>query len=129
MAAGSGHVISQYKLGILESDTNSSYYNIKEAIKWFEMASNGSFIYAHYRLGLLLESDNPSEKEQQKIISLYRMAAGKGHEQALFRLAQLYQNGTNKDYVEAFRLYTLASLQGYQPAQLATYISSELVWK
>jgi TPR repeat protein len=57
------------------------------------------------------------------------MAADKGHEQALFRLAQLYQNGTNRDYVEAFRLYTLASQQGYQPAQLATCVSSELVWK
>jgi TPR repeat protein len=38
IASESGHVISQYNLGILTSDTKSSYYNIKEAIKWLETA-------------------------------------------------------------------------------------------
>jgi TPR repeat protein len=129
ISAESGHVISQYKLGILASDTKSFYYNIKGAIKWLGMASSGGFILAHYKLGLLLESDNHSEEGQQKIISLYRMAADKGYEHALFRLAQLYQNGTKRDYVEAFRLYTLAARQGYQPAQLATCVSSEPAWE
>jgi TPR repeat protein len=133
ISAESGHVLSQYKLGLLSLDAKSPYYNIKNAIKWFKMASTGGFVNAHYNLGLLLESvlesDNPSEEEQKTFISFYRMAADKGHEQALFRLAQLYQNGVNRDYVESFRLYTLASQQEYQPAQLATYISSELMWK
>jgi TPR repeat protein len=128
-SAESGHVISQYNLGIVTSNTKSSYCNFKEAIKWLEMASNGGFINSHYKLGLLIESDNPSEEEQQKNISLYRMAATKGHKKALFRLAQLYQNGTNRDYVEAFRLYTLASQQGHQAAKLTTTIISELVWE
>jgi TPR repeat protein len=129
ISAESGHVISQYKLGILASDTKSFYYNIKRAIKWLGMASSGGFIHAHYKLGLLLESDNPSEEGQQKIISLYRMAADKGYEHALFRLAQLYQNGTRRDYVEAFTLYTLAAQQGNQSAQLAICVSSEMIWK
>jgi TPR repeat protein len=93
------------------------------------MASNGGFINAHYKMGLLLESDNPSEEKQQKITSLYRMAADKGHEQALFRLAHLYQHRTNRDYVEAYRLYTLGAQQGYQPAHLAAFVSSESVWE
>jgi TPR repeat protein len=129
ISAESGHIISQYKLGILASDTKSFYYNIKGAIKWLGMASSGGFIHAHYKLGLLLESDNPSEEGQQKIISLYRMAADKGYEHALFRLAQLYQNGTKRDYVEAFTLYTLAAQQGNHSAQLAICVSSEMIWK
>jgi TPR repeat protein len=93
------------------------------------MASAGGYINAHYRLGLLLESASPSEEERQKIISLYRMAGDKGCELAFFRLAQLYHHGANQDYAEAFRLYKLAAKQGYQPAQIATCVSSELVWK
>jgi TPR repeat protein len=129
ISAESGHVISQYKLGILASDTKSFYYNIKGAIKWLGMASSGGFIHAHYKLGLLLESDNPSEEGQQKIISLYRMAADKGYEHALFKLAQLYQNETKRDYAEAFTFYTLAAQQGNQSAQLAICVSSEMIWK
>ncbi|KAI8886661.1 HCP-like protein [Backusella circina FSU 941] len=129
VSAETGHVLSQYKLGILALDTKSSYNNIKEAIKWLEMVSDGGFINAHYSLGLLLETDNSSEKEYQKIVSLYQMAADKGHEQASFRLAQLYHHKPERDYVEAFSLYTLAAQQGYQPAQLAICVSSKLVWE
>jgi TPR repeat protein len=63
ISAESGHVLSQYKLGILALDTNSLYYDIKNATKWLKMASTGGFVNAHYNLGLLLESDNPSEEE------------------------------------------------------------------
>ncbi|KAI8888271.1 HCP-like protein, partial [Backusella circina FSU 941] len=129
VSAESGHVLSQYKLGILVSDTKSSYYNIKEAIKWLKMASSGGFINAQYSLGLLLETENTSKKEHQKIVSLYQIAADKGNELASFRLAQLYHKGIKKDYLEAFRLYTLAAEQGYQPAQLAICVLSEPVWR
>ncbi|KAI8875157.1 HCP-like protein, partial [Backusella circina FSU 941] len=128
VSAESGHVLSQYKLGILALDTKSSYYNTKEAIKWLKMASSGGFINAHYSLGLLLETDYSSKKENRKIISLYQMAVDKGHELASFKLAQLYHNGIKKDYLEAFRLYTLAAEQGHQPAQLAICVSSEPAW-
>ncbi|KAI8887860.1 hypothetical protein K501DRAFT_268474 [Backusella circina FSU 941] len=80
----SGHVLSQYKLVTLSSETKSAYYNIKKAIRWLEMTSNAGFVNVYYSLGLLLETDHSSRKEYQKITSLYQMAADKGH-----KLAQL----------------------------------------
>jgi TPR repeat protein len=57
------------------------------------------------------------------------MAGDKGYEQALFKLAQLYHHGANRNYAEAFKLYTLAAQQGNQAAKLATCVLSELVWE
>jgi TPR repeat protein len=64
ISAEFGHALSQYKLEMLTLAPKSSYYNIKDAIEWFELASCSDFINAHYQLGILLESGNPSEKEQ-----------------------------------------------------------------
>jgi TPR repeat protein len=37
ISAESGHVLSQYKLGVLTSDPRLPYYNTKDAIKWLQM--------------------------------------------------------------------------------------------
>jgi TPR repeat protein len=54
MSAESGHILIQYKLGLLAFDIKSPYYNINNAAKWFKMASAGGYINAHSKLGLLL---------------------------------------------------------------------------
>src|SRR5580698_8527322 len=76
--------------------------NIKEAIRWFQLAANQGYADGEYRLGGMLDvavvPQNPTEA-----IKWYTLAANQGYKDAEYRLAVMYDQGrgVSKDYAQA----------------------------
>jgi TPR repeat protein len=92
--------------------------NVKEAIKWMQMAANQGYADGEYRLGGILDvgvvPQNPTEA-----IKWYTKAAAQGYRDAEYRLGVMYDHGrgVTRDYAIAAQWYTKAAEQGRAEAQ------------
>ena len=110
--------IKDIKLNILVGEWyNFEMFNIPNAIKHYEMASDQGNIWAQTQLGDIYVYD-PNVKDIHESIKYYEMAADQGNIYAQKRLGDIYLTEPHvKDIHESIKYYEMAADQGDKDAQ------------
>ena len=110
MAAEKNHSSAEWMLGFCYSETDK-----KEAALWIAKAAQHGHMLAQNDLGALYAEGGPgTPKNLTKAIQWYRKSAEQGHSTAQYNLGVCYAvgNGVPKDYVQAYKWFSLASASG-----------------
>lgn len=86
--------------------------NHEQAIEWYIKSANGGYGYAQNVFGILYEEGEIVPQNCTEAAKWYQKAADQGNINGLYNLACLYlygQEGIEKDYERAFKLFTLAA--------------------
>ena len=114
--ADAGNIESQYEYAvILNTGDGVARRNLKEAERYFKMASDKGHLLSKYQLGLLYVS----LKKWDEAEVLLRESADGGNKDAQFYYAVMLKNGSGvqKDIFKAARYFKLAADQGDSDAQ------------
>ncbi len=119
VAAGLGHLDSQYRLARMLVDGEGGEKDFESAEYWFRRAADQGDARAMNGLGCLCESGVKLARDREGALDWFRMAAESGHAEAQFRLGDKYRRGlgVRVDYVQAVRWLRKAADQGLAEAQ------------
>ena len=88
-AISNGNMFSYIRLGWIYSEENSIYYNITEAVRCFQVASDNNIGLASYSLAEIYEKGNGHIKKNYKLAEkYYRLALEQGYTNAKEKLSQ-----------------------------------------
>jgi S1-C subfamily serine protease len=88
----------------------------REAVLWLKKAAEKGHMMAQNDLGAFYAEGGPEiPKDLAKAVEWYRKSAEQGHYSAQFNLGVCYASGAGapKDYVQAYKWFSLASAVGY----------------
>jgi len=147
--ANQGDVTAQNKLGVMYADGKGVAKNATEAEKWFRLAANQGDAAAQTNLGAMEESkQNNTEamswysksakqgyalgqtnlakmyldkKNYTEAAKWFRKSADQGYADAQIMLGGMYfeGHGVKKDYVTAYKFFSLAAAKGNKKAEEA----------
>ena len=128
--AKGGHVLAQYKLGVIlkghrkvaNLDSITTITNREEAYYWFERAAEKGYPPAQYQLGMMYRSDaDPNIRSQRQAVKWVRLAAEQNHIEAMHEMGHWYFLGVEgifvQDFKKAFYWFEKSALKGYANAQ------------
>lgn len=117
--AKSGHVLSQYGMGILYDNGQGIKQDLKMAHKWISRAANQGNVVAQSQLGSMYIFGRGINKDLTEARQWFRKAAVQGYAKAQSQLGNIYQHGmgTKKDLAESKKWYLMAAKQGNQYAK------------
>jgi TPR repeat protein len=117
--AEAGDPVAQTTLGKLYLDGTSVKADVKQAVKWFQLAADKNYPDALAALGELTQAGQGVPLNLQEAVRLYRRAAENGSVAGQYNLAYLYEQGTGvkQDEHEAAKWYELAAEGGDPIAQ------------
>lgn len=113
---------SQFRLGMIALSGLDGAFDIKEAMKWLELAAKQKHAEAAFRLGKIYEDGQGlGKKAPETAIGYYKIAANEGHATALYRLSVIYSRGTGvgKDKKQANTFLKAAAEAGDPQAQVS----------
>lgn len=88
-AIDNGDMFSYVRLGWIYCEENSTYYNVKEAVKCFQIASDNDLGLASYELGEIYEfGEGHIQKNYKLAEKYYRLALEQGYSKAEEKLSQ-----------------------------------------
>ena len=118
-AAQLGNVIAMRDVAAYYYNGYGTTKNLKESVRWFQLASKKGDRQAQNNLGVCYENGNGVPKDYKKAIYWYTKAAEQGEANAQYNLGDCYHNGrgVNKSYQTAAHWYTKAAEQGNKNAQ------------
>ena len=117
--AQQGDAACQADAGHFYREGRGCEQSFERAVEWFEKAAVQGHPGAMTNLGLLyLMGQGVPHSNFERGVEWLKRAVLQGYNHAQFLLAVCYKTGRGvaKDYLEARRLYTLASAQGFAPA-------------
>jgi hypothetical protein len=76
-----GDARAQTTVGIMIADSD-----LKEAVKWFEIAAAQAYAEAEFRLGRMFEEGNGVPKDREEAVKWYKLAAAHGYLEAEYIL-------------------------------------------
>ncbi len=119
VSAEAGDPVAQTRLGKIYLDGTSVKADVKEAVKWFQLAAAKNYPDALAALGELTQAGQGVPLNLDEAVRLYRRAAEGGSVAGQYNLAYLYEQGTGvkQDEHEAARWYELAAEGGDPIAQ------------
>jgi len=87
----------------------------REAIRYYELASQNDHAEAQFRLANLYYTGERVQQDLHKALDYYLQAAKNGHVEAEYQLGWMYQRGegVDVDRVEAEKWFSLAREQGH----------------
>lgn len=117
--AEAGDPVAQTSLGKILQEGTLTEADVKEALKWYQLAANQNHPDALAALGELTQAGLGTPQNLQEAARLYKLAAEKGSVAGQYDLAFLYEQGTGveKDETEAAKWYQLAAEGGDPTAQ------------
>jgi TPR repeat protein len=117
--AEAGDPVAQTRLGKIYLDGTSVKADVKEAVKWFQLAAGKNYPDALAALGELTQAGQGVPLNLDEAVRLYRRAAEGGSVAGQYNLAYLYEQGTGvkQDEHEAAKWYELAAEGGDPIAQ------------
>lgn len=80
--------IVQYRLGNIYMDKKTKYYNLDEALHYFEKAASDNNEYAEWKAGLIYLNDEYEMKDEKKGVEYLEKSVEHGCKYPMFRLAQ-----------------------------------------
>jgi localization factor PodJL len=117
--AESGDPAAQTSLGKIFLEGAVVKADVKEAVKWFQLAADKNYPDALAALGELTQAGQGVPLNLEAAAQLYRRAAQSGSVAGQYNLAYLYEQGTGvkQDESEAAKWYQLAAEGGDPVAQ------------
>lgn len=92
-AAQQGDIDSQVEVGIAYRDGDGVKKNLKEAIKWLEMATSSGDMQGRFELAMLRMHKSRPERERKIGLVLLQENVIKQHPQSLWLMGELYMDG------------------------------------
>ncbi len=115
-AAATGDPSAQYEFGKMNESGEAGFVDYDTAISWYLKAARQGNVEAQYRLGYMYRRRIGVESNFHEAVKWYRMAARQGHVGSLNSLGVMYDHGEDygepQDYVEAYKWFSLAIVQG-----------------
>jgi len=110
---------AQYLVGRNYLKGKSVEKNIKEAIKWFELAAKQNHVRAQYQLGILYLYGKDIKENLNYAYYFLSKAAEKNHLDSQYELGNYYSKGNanKRQYAKAAEWYRKASQRGHVRAQ------------
>jgi TPR repeat protein len=117
--AEAGDPAAQTSLGKMYLDGTSKKTDVKEAVKWLQLAAGKNYPDALAALGELTQAGQGVPLNVDEAVRLYRLAAENGSVAGQYNLAFVYEQGTGvkQDEREAAKWYELAAEGGDPIAQ------------
>lgn len=121
-----GYAKSQFQLGQMYEQGIGTKKNMKEAIYWYERATDQKYLKAEYNMGLLYLEGNGVKKNYKLALYWLEKAAFKGSAYSQYLLALIHEFGLgekgDKNYIPenleyANGMYNLAASNGYGEAE------------
>jgi len=114
----------QNLIGCIYDNKNSPYYDLKEAKKWYKLASDQGNENAQLNLGIMYDwGGDGIDQDFKKAVKFYKLAVKHAEDEILVlaqhALGYKYKNGEGitKDVPEAVQLFRLSADQGYEESQ------------
>jgi uncharacterized protein len=117
--AQAGDPAAQTALGKLLQEGTQTKANIKESLKWYQLAADQNYPDALAALGEMTQAGQGIAQNLEEAVRLYKLAADKGSVAGQYDLAYLYEQGSGveKDETQAAKWYQLAAEGGDAIAQ------------
>jgi len=119
-AARQGHMVSQSNMGVNYNNGFGCEQNYERAAEWFKKAAGQGHAPAMTSLGTLYWKGEGVPLNYKRAFELFQQSRALGNTDPRLHLnlglCHEFGDGVTKDYLEARRLYTLASAQGYEHA-------------
>lgn len=94
--AEQGNVDAQFGLGAMYWDGHGVAQDLKEAVKWFQLASAQGHANAQFALGLMYANGQGVLKNKKEAVKWYRLAAAQGFASAQNTLGAIYYGGRHE---------------------------------
>jgi len=115
-AAGQGHMLSQFNMGVSYQIGDGCEQSYERAAEWYKKAAGQGHAPAMVSLGGLYHAGQGVPQNPERAFELYQQSRALGNTDPGLHhnLGACYEfgGGVTKDYLEARRLYSLASAQG-----------------
>lgn len=117
--AAIGNASAQVLIGLMYKQGHAVERNIKEAAKWYSLASDQGHTTAKWRLAMLYYHGSGLTQDYQKAADLYRSAAEFGDVYSQKMLGLMYSNGFGipKDNILAYSWFNIAGKNGSKLAK------------
>jgi uncharacterized protein len=103
--AKQGEAAAQFELALKYLNGDHTGQNLREAMKWFEIAANKQHTGAQYNLGLMYKTGRGTLQDYHAAARWFEKGAHLGSPESQFQLGTLYKVW-----------YNLAAAKGYNPA-------------
>lgn len=118
-AATQGHMLAQYKLGMILSRAKGVAKNNIEAAKWFLASAEQGCAEAQYEIGTSYHAGVGVQKDLIKAGQWLCKSAAQGHDEADFWVACMYHEGEGlpRDLIRAHAWFNISGARGYDEAK------------
>ena len=130
--AATGDPVKVHELGELYYSGKGTTRNYAEAYKSYLAAAEKGHVISIATVGWMLRNGQGVGKDYKKSIEWYKKAAEKGHVESQMGLAELYYRSLGlpkRDYVTAYKWYTIAAGLGSKEAKAFTLRMQQTVLK
>lgn len=107
-AAEQGHGLAQSMLALIYHEGDGVEQNYKEAAKWYRRRAEQGHAASQHQLGTMHCDGVGVPKDYEEAAKWFRRAAEQGHAKAQFHLGTLFTGVMVKNYVFAYKWFSLA---------------------
>ncbi|REL36941.1 sel1 repeat family protein [Thalassotalea euphylliae] len=119
LAADQNYPDAQFELALMYTEGEPVEKNSKKAFELTKKAAEKGLASAQFNLGVMYAEGTGTYRDNRKAVREYEKAAKQNYALAQFNLALMHfeGKGTEKDIIQSYIWNTIASRNGYQPAE------------
>ena len=91
--AEQGYARDQHALAVAYRYGNGVEENYKEAVHWYQLASDQGYAESQYNLGVMYEEGKGVKQDKKEAVKWYQSSANRGFKWAQHKIAVLYRYG------------------------------------